>query len=78
MILIGGFLGTKNKAIEVPCKINAVPSFVPEKPWYLHYKFMTFITGFIAFGTLFVELNYVMGSLWKHQIYFMAFFCGYL
>ena len=74
LILIGGFLGTKNKAIEVPCKINAVPSFVPEKPWYLHYKFMTFITGFIAFGTLFVELNYVMGSLWKHQIYFMAFF----
>ena len=74
LILIGSFLGMKNKAIEAPCKTNPVPSFVPEKPWYLHYKFMTFVTGFIAFGTLFIELNYVMGSLWKHQIYFLATF----
>ena len=74
LILIGSFLGTKNRPIEAPCKTNAVPSFVPEKPWYLHYKFMTFITGIIAFGTFFIELNYVMGSLWKHQIYFLAVF----
>ena len=74
LILIGSFLGTKNRPIEAPCKTNAVPSFVPDKPWYLHYKFMTFITGIIAFGTFFIELNYVMGSLWKHQIYFLAVF----
>ena len=35
---------------------------------------MTFITGFISFGTFFIELNYVMGALWKHQIYFLAAF----
>jgi len=74
LILIGSFLGIKNKPIEAPCKTNPVPSFVPEKPWYLHYKFMTFITGFISFGTFFIELNYVMGALWKHQIYFLATF----
>ena len=74
LILIGSFLGTKNRPIEAPCKTNAVPSFVPGKPWYLHYKFMTFITGIISFGTFFIELNYVMGSLWKHQIYFLAMF----
>ena len=74
LILIGSFLGIKNKAIEAPCKTNAVPSFVPSKPWYLHYKFMTFVTGFISFGTFFIELNYVMGALWKHQIYFLAAF----
>ena len=74
MILIGSFLGIKNRPISSPCKTNAVPSFVPSKPWYLHYKFMTFITGIIAFGAIFFELNYVMGSLWKHQIYFLAVF----
>ena len=74
LILIGSFLGIKNRPIIAPCKTNPVPSFVPEKPWYLHYKFMTFITGFISFGTFFVELNYVMGALWKHQIYFLAAF----
>ena len=35
---------------------------------------MTFVTGFISFGTFFIELNYVMGALWKHQIYFLAAF----
>ena len=74
LILIGSFLGMKNKPIESPCKTNPVPSFVPEKPWYLHYRFMTFVTGFIAFGTFFIELNYVMGALWRHQIYFLATF----
>ena len=74
LILIGSFLGIKNRPIIAPCKTNPVPSFVPEKPWYLHYKFMTFITGFISFGTFFIELNYVMGALWKHQIYFLAAF----
>ena len=74
LILIGSFIGIKKKPIEAPCKSNAVPSFIPSKPWYLHYKFMTFITGFISFGTFFIELNYVMGALWKHQIYFLATF----
>ena len=74
LILIGSFLGMKNKPIESPCKTNPVPSFVPQKPWYLHYKFMTFVTGFISFGTFFIELNYVMGALWRHQIYFLATF----
>ena len=74
LILIGSFFGAKNRPILSPCKTNAVPSFIPGKPWYLHYKFMTFITGIIAFGTFFVEFNYVMSSLWKHQIYFLAVF----
>jgi transmembrane 9 superfamily protein 2/4 len=74
LILIGSFLGTKSLPIKAPCKTNPVPSFVPEKPWYLHYKFMTFITGIVAFGTFFIELNYVMGALWKHQIYFLEVF----
>ena len=74
LILIGSFLGIKTKQIEAPCKTNPVPSFVPKKPWYLHYKFMTFVTGFISFGTFFIELNYVMGALWRHQIFFLATF----
>ena len=74
LILIGSFIAIKNKPIEAPCKTNPVPSIIPRKPWYLHYRFLTFITGFISFGTFFIELNYVMGALWKHQIYFLVAF----
>jgi transmembrane 9 superfamily protein 2/4 len=74
LILIGSFFGYKSRKINVPCEINRIPSSVPEKPCYLHYKYITFLTGFIGFATIFIEFNYVMSALWRHQIYFVATF----
>ena len=74
LILIGSFFGYKSKRINVPCEINRIPSAIPDKPCYLHYKYITFITGFIGFATIFIEFNYVMSALWRHHIYFMATF----
>ena len=74
LILIGSFFGYKSRKINVPCDINRIPSSVPEKPCYLHYKYITFLTGFIGFATIFIEFNYVMSALWRHQIYFVATF----
>jgi len=76
LILIGSFFGFKSNQISIPCEINKIPSFIPEKPWYLHYRYITFVTGLIGFATIFLEFNYVMGALWKHQIYFLATFFG--
>ena len=76
LILIGSFFGYKSNHINIPCEINKIPSFIPEKPWYLHYRYITFVTGLIGFATIFIELNYVMGALWRHQIYFLATFLG--
>ena len=74
LILFGSFMGFKTKKIKAPCKTNPVPSYIPDKPWYMHYKFITIFSGFISFGAFFIELNYVMNSLWRHQIYFLATF----
>ena len=74
LILIGSFFGYKSKRMNVPCDINRIPSTIPEKPCYLHYRYITFVTGFIGFATIFIEFNYVMSALWRHQIYFMATF----
>jgi transmembrane 9 superfamily protein 2/4 len=74
LILIGSFFGYKSKRMNVPCDINRIPSTIPEKPCYLHYKYITFLTGFIGFATIFIEFNYVMSALCRHQIYFMATF----
>ena len=74
LILIGSFFGFKSKRMSVPADINRIPSAIPEKPCYLHYKYITFVTGFIGFATIFIEFNYVMSALWTHKIYFMATF----
>ena len=74
LILFGSFLGYKSKKINAPCKTNPIPSHIPDKPWYLNNKFMIFITGMIPYIAFFIELNSVMNSLWKHQIYYIATF----
>ena len=76
LILIGAFLGVKSKKLVVPCEINRISSTIPEKPCYLHNKYMVFVTGFIGFSTVFVQINYVMASLWKNEIFFLATFFG--
>ena len=74
LVLMGSFFGVKNKGIKVPCKVNALPTVVPPKPWYLKFKFLFFVLGFINFSTIFIELLYFMTSLWKNQIYFLVSF----
>ena len=72
LILIGTFLGMKTKKKKMPCKVNAVPRKIPEKPWYLHYRYLACITGLICFMTILFELNYIMSALWKHELYFVV------
>ena len=72
LILIGTFLGIKTKVKKMPCKVNAVPRKIPEKPWYLHYRYLSSFTGLICFLTILFELNYIMSALWKHELYFVV------
>ena len=74
LVLIGSFFGIKSKIMNIPCKVNAVPTTIPEKKWYFHLRFTFWIAGILSFSTIFIELVYVMASLWRHQIYFLATF----
>ena len=74
LILIGSFFGFKSRKLDTPCTINKIPSIIPSKPWYLHYRYITFLTGIIGFSTIFIEFNYIMAALWRHQIYFLAIY----
>ena len=74
LILIGTFLGIKSKKQKMPCKVNAVPRKIPDKPWYLHYRYLSCVTGLICFVTILFELNYIMSALWKHELYFIVSF----
>ena len=64
LILLGSFFGYKSNKINAP--------LVPEKPWYFHYRYITFLTGLVGFTTIFLEFNYVMAALWRYQFYFLV------
>ena len=72
LILIGTFLGMKSKRIKLPCKVNKIPRKIPDKPWYLHYRYLACITGLLGFLTILFELNYIMQAIWKHELYFVV------
>ena len=74
LVLIGSFCGIKSQTLHTPCKVNAVPTAIPVKPFYFNFKFMFIIGGLIIFSTICIELTYVMASLWRHQLYFLISF----
>ena len=71
LVLIGSFLGTKQKKIKIPCRINPCPTTIPPKPWYFRIKYLIWITGLIPFAAIFIEFIYLMASLWRDQIYYL-------
>ena len=74
LVLAGTFLCLIRNVIKYPCKVNALPTAIGYKPWYLHLKYFSWFTGIIPFSTFFVEYVFLMKSLWIYQVYFLASF----
>ena len=74
LLILGTFIGLSQKRIDIPCDINPVPGSIQfdEIPWYLRVRFSWFITGFPSFFSIFVELFYIMDSLWKQGFYSLS------
>lgn len=70
----GTFLGYSRTSIRLPCKVNPVPTQLLEKPWYLHLKYSIWIAGFIPFASVFIEIIYIMSSIWKNNFYTLSTF----
>ena len=62
------------KRIKIPCDVNPVPGILSleNHPWYLRVRYAWFLTGFPPFFAIFVELYFVMDSLWKQDFYSLS------
>lgn len=74
LVFVGTLLALMKKTIKYPCKVNALPTAIGEKPWYLHLQYISWFTGTIPFVTFFVEFVYLMKSIWTYQVYYLASF----
>ncbi|KAL1990442.1 hypothetical protein VTN49DRAFT_6281 [Thermomyces lanuginosus] len=67
----GSWLGFKARTIEAPTKTNQIPRQIPPATGTLRPIPSLLLTGILPFGTIFVELYFIMNSLWTSKIYYM-------
>ena len=74
LVFIGSFLGFRAQKVSVPVKVNQVSRYIPELPWYATPPISFLIGGILPFGSVCIELFFIMSALWLHQIYYMMGF----
>jgi len=71
LVFWGAFHGYKKDAIEFPVLTSASPRAIPPQPWYLNPIFTCLLGGILPFGACFVELFFIMSSIWMDQYYYV-------
>jgi len=74
LVFIGSYYGFKAPKIEVPCKTNQIARIVPEQPFYTQHPYSGLLGGMLPFGSVCIELFFIMGALWLHQYYYVMSF----
>ncbi|TYH15049.1 hypothetical protein ES288_A05G012900v1 [Gossypium darwinii] len=67
--LVGGYFGAKAPHIEYPVQTNQIPREIPVQnyPSWL----LVLGAGTLPFGTLFIELFFIMSSIWMGRVYYV-------
>ena len=62
-------LGGK-KSDPFPCRVNAIPRPIPDDvPWYGVPANLIPFAGLLSFGSIFIELYYILTSMWNYKFY---------
>ena len=71
LVFIGSYLGFKKNVIENPVRTNQIPRQIPTQ--YLYTKPLPGILmgGILPFGCIFIQLFFILNSIWSHQFYYM-------
>ncbi|KXX78413.1 Transmembrane 9 superfamily member 1 [Madurella mycetomatis] len=67
----GSWLGFRAPAIEAPVRTNQIPRQIPPVTTYLKPIPSMLLVGLLPFGAIFVELYFIMSSIWFSKIYYM-------
>ncbi|KAH7294029.1 hypothetical protein KP509_28G053300 [Ceratopteris richardii] len=71
LVFIGGYLGFKQPPIEDPVCTNKIPRPIPDQAWYMQPVFSILAGGILPFGAVFIELFFILTSIWLHQFYYI-------
>jgi len=72
LVFFGSYMAFKKPAIEPPVKVNNIPRMLlPDRPWYTQPHLAILVGGVLPFGAVFIEIFFIMSSVWLHQFYYV-------
>lgn len=71
MVLLGGYFGFSKDILTNPTNVHKIPRQIPNQAWYISPPFSFFMGGILPFGAVFIELYFIMSSIWLNKYYFV-------
>jgi len=71
LVFFGSYFGFKKDAEEIKVRTNQIPRQIPEQVWYMNPLFSVLMGGILPFGAVFIELFFILSSIWLHQFYYI-------
>jgi transmembrane 9 superfamily protein 2/4 len=71
LVFVGAYMGYKKSPIEHPVRTNPIPRQVPEQIFYTKPVPGILMGGVLPFGCIFIQLFFILNSIWAHQTYYM-------
>mmetsp|Transcript_67436 Transcript_67436/g.161248 ORF Transcript_67436/g.161248 Transcript_67436/m.161248 type:complete len:659 (+) Transcript_67436:92-2068(+) len=71
LVFLGSFVGFRSAPVEHPVRTNPIPRQVPDQIWYMKALPSVLMGGVLPFGVVFVELFFILSSIWQHRFYYL-------
>eukprot|EP01065_Artemidia_motanka_P036630 TRINITY_DN445_c0_g3_i1.p1 TRINITY_DN445_c0_g3~~TRINITY_DN445_c0_g3_i1.p1 ORF type:complete len:648 (+),score=228.13 TRINITY_DN445_c0_g3_i1:84-2027(+) len=76
LVLLGASFGFRGPVIEHPCQVQKLARQIPPQRAYLQTPFLLLAPGIIPFGAAFIELRFILSSIWQGMVYYVFGFLG--
>lgn len=71
LVFLGSYLGFKKDVYENPVRTNQIPRQIPTQFFYTKPVPGILMGGILPFGCIFIQLFFILNSIWSHQFYYM-------
>lgn len=71
LTFLGAYFGFRKRALEHPVRTNQIPRLIPEQSIYTQPIPGIIMGGVLPFGCIFIQLFFILNSIWSSQMYYM-------
>jgi len=71
LTFLGAFFGFRRDVDKFPVQTQDIPRQIPSQPWYMSSIVTILVGGILPFGAVFVELFFILTTLWLDSFYYV-------